>query len=534
MSQRHDSDSPARARIGPRFAVLIRVSTDRQADEGESLLTQTTDARADIERLGGTIVEWYGGQEHATPGYEKKEVDRLIGEAGQGRWDAVYVNHTDRWSRDNRKSDEGLDAFRAHRVRFFVRTDEYDLYDEDDEFRLTIDVAIARRNAKVQNRKSLRNRIHRARRGLPTAGRQPYGRIFDRKTEQWGIDAEKQQLIQEIAKRYLQGEGLPALAQEYGWHLGNLRETLRDRCGDTWHLHFRSPSLNIDETVSVAVPRLLDALTVERIKDRLQANRTNLKGHPTNAYLLGGRVFCTACDRCLSGQVNNNGTRDYRYYRHGRDAAAKCPLRPLPMVPADRLESEVTGKLFDMLGNPAAIRRAVKDSLPACDEALKRRDRLREELDSLQQGRNRVIDHIVAGTLTREQADAKLRLLHQRETLLRQELNRLDVQLANVPTEDELHCVVERIESAYGPLIIVRDRDNDDIYVGGNDVASFLAMTPDDRQRLIEAVFAGVLVDGRPAGVYVTPNGTRQRSKKWDFTIRGQLDFESVLATVGH
>ena len=57
-----------------------------------------------MERLGGRIVEWYGGQEHGTAGYEKKEVDRLIADAGRGRFDAVIVTDADRWSRDNTKS----------------------------------------------------------------------------------------------------------------------------------------------------------------------------------------------------------------------------------------------------------------------------------------------------------------------------------------------------------------------------------------------------------------------------------------------
>src|SRR5262245_7303895 len=93
-----------------RFAALIRVSTEQQAETGESLRVQRTDNERDAGLLGGTIVGWYGGQEHATPGYEKREVDRLIADAGKDKFDAVIVNRTDRWSRDNAKSTQGLDA----------------------------------------------------------------------------------------------------------------------------------------------------------------------------------------------------------------------------------------------------------------------------------------------------------------------------------------------------------------------------------------------------------------------------------------
>src|SRR5215831_16189620 len=95
-----------------RFGPLIRVSTEQQEKQGESLRTQRANIARDAELLGGSITEWYGGQEHATPGWEKKELDRLIRDAGKGKWDAVIVAYADRWSRDNAKSKEGLAVFR--------------------------------------------------------------------------------------------------------------------------------------------------------------------------------------------------------------------------------------------------------------------------------------------------------------------------------------------------------------------------------------------------------------------------------------
>src|SRR5262245_4829228 len=111
-----------------RFAALIRVSTEQQEKKGESLRTQKKDNERSAKRLNGTIVEWYGGQEHGTPGYEKKEVDRLLKDAQRGHFDGVLVAYGDRWSRDNAKSKEGLEIFRRCGIRFFVATSEYDLF----------------------------------------------------------------------------------------------------------------------------------------------------------------------------------------------------------------------------------------------------------------------------------------------------------------------------------------------------------------------------------------------------------------------
>ena len=83
----------AQAAPALRFAALHRVSTEQQAQTGESLLTQKAEIGDAVSQLGGVIVEWYGGQEHATPGHEKKEIGRLLKDAAKkGRaWNAVIM-----------------------------------------------------------------------------------------------------------------------------------------------------------------------------------------------------------------------------------------------------------------------------------------------------------------------------------------------------------------------------------------------------------------------------------------------------------
>jgi DNA invertase Pin-like site-specific DNA recombinase len=514
-----------------RFAALVRVSTEKQEQQGESLRTQRNSVERSVANLGGRIVEWYGGQEHATPGWEKGEVDRLLVDAQKGQFDAVIVAYADRWSRDNAKSKEGLDAFRKHRIQFFVGSMEMDLFDPQVKFILGMHAEVGEFIAGQQNKKSLESRIERARRGIPSGGRKPWGRIYDRKTEQWSIDTEKQSQLKEIAKRYLDGDTLENLAKEYGWHCGNLRETLRDRAGDTWTLRFRSKTLNIDETAVIAVHRLLDQKTIQDVRDRLVANRTHLRGRPINDYLLNGHVFCAACGFSMTAQP----AKSYFYYRHSRWALDRCPLKPLPFVPAKQLEEEVVHQLFKTLGNPAAIRRSIKASVPDCDEAIKRRARVQDDLDGVVKSRERVLALVAKDVVTMEQAEAQLRGIRERETTLRKELDRLEVLLANVPTEDDLRCYVERIETSIGPQIFVIDEEGNE-RIGGNDVHSWVYMGRDDERKMLQAVFAGALVDGRKAGVYVYPLGKHRphRQKKWGFTIRGRLDFECVMSHVGH
>ena len=77
-----------------RFAPLIRVSTEKQEKQGESLQTQRKQIEQYVKNLGGYIPDrcWkYSGQEHATPGQERGNLDRLLEDSSKDIFDAVIV-----------------------------------------------------------------------------------------------------------------------------------------------------------------------------------------------------------------------------------------------------------------------------------------------------------------------------------------------------------------------------------------------------------------------------------------------------------
>ncbi len=64
-----------------RFAPLVRVSTEAQERMGESLRTQQAQIEQAVKALNGTLISdpWrYSGQEHSTPGFERKRFDLLL------------------------------------------------------------------------------------------------------------------------------------------------------------------------------------------------------------------------------------------------------------------------------------------------------------------------------------------------------------------------------------------------------------------------------------------------------------------------
>lgn len=291
------------------------------------------------------------------------------------------------------------------------------------------------------------------------------------------------------------------VARERGMNHTNLCRTLREKCGSDWGIQFDSDELNIHEFVPIEIPSLLAPELLAAVQHQLTAKRTYMHGAPQKYfYQLTGRVFCAHCGYGLFGQTNKN---ELRYYKHANATRAReCPLNPRPWIRCERLEGAVVGKLFETFGNPAAIERAMREAIPDCDQLIKRRRLLETELEKIARGRDRLLDLVLKEAITSEQAEAKLDQVKPREAELRAELGKVLAALGSAVDTSQLERVAYTVFKEAGAIVIEDAEGNH--YAGGNDVASWLAMTDDERLKLTEYAFASPCADGSPAGVYLT------------------------------
>lgn len=503
-----------------RVAVLIRVSTEKQEKKGESLHNQLRQIQAAVDRLGGEIYHVYGGQEHATPGWERKELNSLLKDAQRDPtpFDAVMVYDASRWSRDNAESKRGLEILRSNEIRFFTLSQEHNLHDPCATLFIGMATEFGEYQARMQKKKSVESCIERARRtGAPTGGKPPFGRKWDKQKEVWEIIPEKQGMVQDVAERYLKGEAMSKLAKEYNVNHSNLHKILTKKCGDNYQIVWNLQDLKIEEQVTIKIPELLPKETILKINRKAKANKTYQHGRPKHSYLLCGYVFCAECGYAMFGQTNHNRKQ---YYRHAHtERARECPIKnPRPWVACEDVEHAVIEMLFDVFGNRSALLRAIEKATPNQEKLNRMREdhrRLVDEIKDVLNKRGKILDLITKGLITDSQAEQKLLDLKEYEQELKDRATQLDIQLGNHPSIEELKKISETASRKFRKKLSAKPQA---------DKANRKGMTWQDKRELIEHAFDGDSLDGRPHGVYihVIDGQQKNRRKRWKVSLHGQ------------
>jgi site-specific DNA recombinase len=516
-----------------RFAVLIRVSTEKQKKKGESLRTQKKQIEDAIQFLDGEIAAEYGGQESATTNSEKREVSRMLSDAEKrpALFDAIIVAHPDRWSRDNAFSEIGLNRLQAAGMRFFVLTQEHDLNDPSARMMLAMFTVFGSYQAKLQAKKSQENRIARAERNIPTAGQEPFGRIFNRNTSKWEIDHAKQKMIEEVATRYIAGESLRAMTKEFNCCPSNLTYILREKLGTTW-TQTHTLANGEKHKITLTVPPLLSDAMIAKVHRRTQMNRSN-SGPIKNKYLLSNFIFCEKCGYALVGQKSTHGGQ--LFYRHrSRDGAEACTIRPRPFISAQEVEDRVITSLFEDFGNLEGARKAFVRAIPNHKELIAAREKLarwEKQLDELNAKKDRVMNLFQDGDIDRTKKSERLQKLKAEEAEITKQFNAIRRQVDHIPDETQLDTAASEIHAIlnkYQTKLVKKSakvRARMEAYEYMQDIS---LMTWEEKRSLVERVFDGEELNGRKRGVYVTAHEKKERRRGFAIELHGLLEVETT------
>jgi len=496
-----------------RFAPIIRVSTEGQTDEEKhaSLEAQTEEIQTFVEMLNGIIPEscWrYVGQEHATPHQERKKFDQLLSDAAGDLFDAVITTKADRFARDVEKASQAIDILKQHHIKFYIGLMEYNLFDGNQLYMLKHQALQAESWALQNKQRSLMSRYIRAKKNIPTAGKLPFGRTFDKQTHTWGLDPEKHQVIQQAAERYLSGESMVAIAKSYGMNHANLWKVLTKRAGPDWNITLNADDLNFHKEITLHIPALLDAETRQAIQNRKESNKTYTHGHQKHRYLLSSLVFCGHCGYSYEGQPpTREGAK--RYYRHPYMDTRNGTCHHQRYIPATELENSVLLALVQTFGDQQRIQDAVERHTPDMQQITameQEREQLKQDMQAIQRQKNNIVKSIADDVISAMDAKAEMSKLKEQEQAAQERIENINLHLSNLP--DPGH--VKRISELGRKVFQNAAKQNPKI---------IWKRSYDWKKHLVTSALGGTDDDGNRYGVYLfdTEQGI-------EFEIRGMLE----------
>lgn len=219
-----------------RAVAYIRVSTDKQAEEGLSLETQVAQVRAYAGLYGIDLVAPAGGEGPSQPflmddlsakSLDRPGLQRVLAMLRSGEADAVIVTKLDRLTRSVRDLATLLEEhFAEGGSQLFSVSEQIDTRTAGGRLVLNILASVSQWEREVIGERTKAVMQHMKRQGRYVGGRVPYGRrlegdvLVDFATEQLTIESAR-----ELRKSGLSLRAVGAALTRHG---------IRPRCGGTW------------------------------------------------------------------------------------------------------------------------------------------------------------------------------------------------------------------------------------------------------------------------------------------------------------
>jgi site-specific DNA recombinase len=468
----------------------VRVSTTSQAEKGESLKTQQIAIKDFCNKEGIDLLEIY--RDEGIPGGTVKgrpALLRLLDE--MNGVDSIIVHRLSRLGRSARELLNNVHRLNKAGLQVFFIKENIDQSSPYGEMIFTMMAAFAEMEREITREASHENKINRCRAGIPATGNFPFGRKYDRKTNEWYFDPpDIKEIFQDIVDRYLQGESLKYIAstipKKYKLGYSNILRVIRNSAGDTWEINFKG----LDEPIIYEIPPLLDQETIDKVKDRLKFNRMNTRQDAKEEYVLGGFIRCNECKKVMTGQVQRYKETRYKYYVHPGSRYEKC--KALSSIKAVKIQNAVFQAIMENFYDETAFKQAIQNNLPDPQKREKLATEIKEikkNLSSIARKQDTLLEALINETMSPELIKKKDRELTAQKERLERELQIKESRLEKTPTTDEMQQDGEMIRAWLKEFFSSQEHFN--------------KMTFDQKRNLLDALFNGEDDQGTPYGVYL-------------------------------
>lgn len=300
-----------------RVALYIRVSTDRQAKEGDSLEAQEKALTDYAKEHNYIIIDKYIDGGESGQKIKRTNLQRMLNDVENNKLDLVIMTKLDRWFRNVSDFYKVIEILKRNKVDWKTIWEDYDTTTASGEFWLNMSLSMGQLEAKRTSERinDVFDYKYNVQKTVCT-GKSPYGYKIS-KEKKLIIDEEKAPNVIALYEHYVKTNNLNETANWFRTNIENkstcvIKKYLKN---PIYIGQFKRTKTN--EIIEDYAPRIIDDELWNNVQRLININIKNniadpsRKRHNTKPYIFSGLLFCKECGHTLSGKTNGNGSHYY-------------------------------------------------------------------------------------------------------------------------------------------------------------------------------------------------------------------------------
>ena len=305
-------------------ALYVRVSTEEQAINGDSLRTQREELTRYALANGFHIYGIYEDDGFSATNLKRPALQRLLKDVKLNKINRILITKLDRLSRGVRNYYKILDTLDEHEVYWQTVFEKYDSSTANGRLHINIMLSVAE-NESAQTSERIRSVFKTKLENKELiAGKIPIG--FKKENKKLVIDENKKQIIIDAFDFYKETTSAYQTFQKLDLKYPELQLNYMR----TYRILTNKLYIGIKETkygdIADFCPSIIDNITFENTQRLLRKNARKQSSKNSGGYIFQGLLRCAECGYALSGKFYSKNIESSRYYyickRH--HLALKC------------------------------------------------------------------------------------------------------------------------------------------------------------------------------------------------------------------
>lgn len=329
-----------------RVALYIRVSTDRQAKEGDSLEAQEKALIDYAKEHNYIITDTYVDGGESGQKIKRTNLQRLLGDVENNKIDLVIMTKLDRWFRNVSDFYKVIEVLKRNKVDWKTIWEDYDTTTASGEFWLNMSLALGQMEAKRTGERISDIFEHKFKfQKTVCSGNRKYGYNISVE-KKYIINEEEAECIRELYSHFIETENLLETVKWFRENKKNIgyasiKNYLKDISYTGRYLRKKTGEL-IDDFI----PQIISNEIFDKAQLIFKRNIKNYRFNSEykNDYIFAGLLKCSKCGSRLAGSSNSSGNK---YYRCKKYANGCCDSKGL--VSEKKLESYLLTNIYILI-----------------------------------------------------------------------------------------------------------------------------------------------------------------------------------------